>query len=316
MNESHRHYKNGSSHRHDGFAGLFEYRNVAQKRLVISLVITAVVMILEIVGGMITGSIALLSDAGHMFTHSFAIAISLVAVIIARKPACHHRTFGLYRAEILAAFINGMTLLFVVGIILYEAVNRIIKPEEINAVQMLRIALIGLTVNVASILILRSGYKTNLNIRSVFYHMVGDAASSVGIVIAAAVIFYTDWNILDPVISIGISILIFIWAVNILKESGTVLLEMAPRGLDVDLIEEDLKKKFPRIVRMEKVHLWSITTDMLVFSAHMVIRDENGHDCCRTLLPEINRYLCDKFNIIEATIQRIEDRPSWTVCEK
>lgn len=294
-------------HKHDRFAELFEYRNVAQKRLVISLTITLVVMVVEVVGGLLTGSIALLSDAGHMFTHSFAIAISLAAVIIAKKPACHHRTFGLYRAEILAAFINGIVLLFVVGIIIYEAIQRIINPEDINAIQMLGIALIGLAVNVASILILRSGYKTSLNIRSVFYHMLGDAASSVGIVIAAVVIFYTDLNILDPIISIGISILILVWAISILRESSRILLEMAPRGLDVDLIEEDLKKKFPQITKMSNVHLWSITTDMLVFSAHVALKEEGGYDCCKNLFSEISRYLEKEYNIIETTIQRIDN---------
>lgn len=302
--DSHRHI--GQDHSHDSFGELFEYRGVARKRLMISLTITLVVMLVEVIGGILTGSIALLSDAGHMFTHSFAIAISLAAVLIARKPACHHRTFGLYRAEILAAFINGIMLLFVVGVILYEAIQRIIDPQDIEALQMLGIALIGLSVNVASILILRSGFRKDINIRSVFYHLLGDAASSVGIVIAAVLIFYTGWNILDPLISIGISILILIWAVSILRESGRILLEMSPRGLDVDVIEDDLKKKFPRIKRMEKVHLWAITTDMLVFSAHMELEEEKGQDCCKTVFPEINRYLSRKYNIIETTIQRID----------
>jgi cobalt-zinc-cadmium efflux system protein len=307
MNDCSAEHDHAPDHRHDSFSELFEYRNVAQKRLVISLTITLVVMVLEIVGGIFTGSIALLSDAGHMFTHSFAIGISLVAVIIAKKPPCHHRTFGLYRAEVLAAFINGIMLLFVVGVIIYEAVQRIINPEDVIAVQMLGIALIGLAVNVASILILRGGYKTSLNIRSVFYHMLGDAASSVGIVIGAVVIFYTDWNILDPIISIGISILILIWAISILRESSVILLEIAPRGLDVDIIEKDLKQRFPRITRMDKVHLWSITNDLLVFSAHMAIREEGSHDCCKTLFPQISKYLGAKYNIIETTIQRIDN---------
>jgi cobalt-zinc-cadmium efflux system protein len=307
MNNIHHNHKHDADYKHDSFAELFEYRNVARKRLIISLTITLVVMLVEIAGGLFTGSIALLSDAGHMFTHSFAIAISLAAVLIARKPACHHRTFGLYRAEILAAFINGIMLLLVVGVILYEAIQRMINPEDIDALQMLGIALIGLAVNVASILILRGGYRKNINIRSVFYHLLGDAASSVGIVIAAVIIYYTGWNILDPIISIGISVLILIWAISILRESGIILLEMAPRGLDTDKIEDDLMKEFPRIIRMEKVHLWAITTDMLVFSAHIVLEDEEGHDCCKAVFNRISQYLSHKYNIIETTIQRIEE---------
>jgi len=307
MNDCSHDHKQTAGHRHGSFSELFEYRDVAAKRLIISLTITLVVMAVEIAGGILTGSIALLSDAGHMFTHSFAIGISLAAVIIAKKPACHHRTFGMYRAEVLAAFINGIMLLFVVGVIVYEAVQRILDPEDIDAVQMLAIALIGLAVNVASILILRRGYRKNLNIRSVFYHLLGDAASSVGIVIGAVIIFYTGWNILDPIISIGISILILVWAISILRESSIILLEMAPRGLDVGIIEGDLRKRFPRIISMEKVHLWSITSDMLVFSAHMAVREEGGQDCCKTLFAEISHYLREKYNIIETTIQRMDD---------
>ncbi len=142
-----------------------------------------------------------------MFTHAFAMGISLIAIMIACKPPCHHRTFGLYRAEILAAFINGLFLLLVVGVILYEAALRVLHPREVLGLQMLVIALLGLSVNVVSIVILQ-GTTRDLNVRSVFYHLLGDAASSVGIVTAAVIIYFTAWNILDPLVSIGISALI------------------------------------------------------------------------------------------------------------
>ncbi len=163
---------------------LFEYRHVEQKKLQISLSITLVAMFLEIIGGYLTNSIALLSDAGHMFTHAFALIIGITAILIARRPPCHHQTFGLYRAEVLAAFINGLFLLVVAGIIIYEAVLRLIHPIEILGLEMLFIAFIGLVVNIVSILILRGAHQKDLNIRSVFYHMFADAISSVGIVIA------------------------------------------------------------------------------------------------------------------------------------
>ncbi|MDI6885486.1 MAG: cation diffusion facilitator family transporter [archaeon] len=148
---------------------LFEYRSVEKRKLILSLSITAVVMVIEFIGGILTNSIALISDAGHMFTHSFAIGISLIAITIARKPPCHHRTFGLYRAEILAAFINGLFLLLVVAVIVYEAALRIIYPRHVLGLQMLMIALVGLSVNLISIVILR-GSEADLNVRSVFYH--------------------------------------------------------------------------------------------------------------------------------------------------
>ena len=161
----------------------------------------------------------MISDAAHMFTHAFAIGISLIAIIIARKAPCHHKTFGLYRTEILAAFINGLFLLLVAGVIIYDAVLRIINPKEVLGLYMLIIALIGLSANIATIFILHGGHKTDLNVRSIFYHMIADAVSSVGIVIAAFIIFYTGWNIVDPLISLGISAIIIYWAFGIVNYS-------------------------------------------------------------------------------------------------
>ena len=152
-----------STHEHGSVKGfsdrLFGYRNTEKKKLVWSLSITSVVMVMELVGGFFTGSIALMSDAGHMFTHAFAIGISLIAILIARKPLCHHRTFGLFRAEILAAFVNGLFLLLVAGVIVYEAVLRILQPEEILGREMLIIASIGLVTNVVSIAILHGSHR-------------------------------------------------------------------------------------------------------------------------------------------------------------
>ena len=281
---------------------LFQYRSVERKKLYISLIITTTVMVLEIIGGLITNSIALLSDAGHMFTHSFAIGISLLAINIARKPPCHHKTFGLYRAEVLAAFINGLFLIPIVGIMIYEAILRFLNPEEVFGFYMLLIALIGLFVNLTSIGILQGSQNTNLNVKSVFYHMIGDAASSIGIVVASIIILYTDFNVLDPVVSIGISMVILYWAWSVLKESTRILLEMAPKGLNIDTINDDLKKNFKEIMEIYNVHLWTITPDMLMFSAYIKI-DEELKANKDNLISEINNYLSKKYNIIESTIQ-------------
>jgi cobalt-zinc-cadmium efflux system protein len=294
--ETHSHASPFSEH-------LFEYRAVAARRLALSLGITLVVMVVEIVGGMLTSSIALISDAGHMFTHSFAITISLVAIVIARRPPCHHRTFGLYRAEILAAFINGLFLLVVAGIVIYEAVLRIINPQEVLGLQMLFVALVGLAVNLASIVILQGTLREDINVRSVFYHMVADAASSVGIVAAAIVIFYTGWNVLDPLVSLGISALIVAWAWGVLKDSTKVLLEIAPTGLNSDIISQDLKHRFPEIREIYNTHLWTITAGMIVFSAHMQLGELDDSVEPAVLIAGVNDYLAHKYGIIESTIQ-------------
>ncbi|MFW9897349.1 MAG: cation diffusion facilitator family transporter [Candidatus Thorarchaeota archaeon] len=284
---------------------LFEFRSVEKKKLILSLLITLVVMIVEILGGILTFSIALISDAGHMFTHAFAIGLSLLAIVIAKKPACHHKTFGLYRAEVLAAFINGLFLLPIIGFIVYEAILRFLNPQEIVSFYMLIVALIGLGVNISSILILRGSQNTNISVKSVFYHMIADAASSVGIVIAAIIINFTNWTFLDPLVSIGISIVIFYWAYGILRESTRILLEMTPSGLNIDDISVDLSSKFNKISEILHVHLWTITPDMLVFSAHIKMRAcENPVDQ-EALISDISEYLSEKYNILESTIQTV-----------
>ena len=297
-----------------GTEHLFEYRYGEQKKLMLSLSITIIAMILELVGGYLTNSMALFSDAGHMFTHAFALIIGLAAIIIARKPPCHHQTFGLYRAEVLAAFINGLFLLAVVGIIIYEAILRLLHPIEIFGLEMLLIAIIGLIVNISSILILRGAHRKDLNIRGVFYHMFADAISSVGIVIAALVIMYIGWIFIDPIVSIGISIIIVFWAWGVLKDSTRILLETAPKGLNIDMISEDLKTNFQEIRDLHNIHLWSITPDMLVFSAHMQFDPSKITRSQEESIANINDYLLKKYHIIECTLQTCSDQGS-EVCK-
>lgn len=282
---------------------LFQYRSVERKKLVLSLSITLTVMVIEIIGGFITNSIALLSDAGHMFTHAFAIGISLLANFIARKPPCHHKTFGLYRAEVLAAFINGLFLIPIVGIIVFEAILRFLNPQDVIGFYMLIVAFIGLAVNITSILILQGSRDTSLNVRSVFYHMIADAASSIGIVIAAFIIMSTGLVILDPIVSLGISIVIIYWAYGILKDSTRILLEMAPKGMNIDTITEDLKTKFPEINEIYDVHLWTIIPDMLIYSGHIKLNNELITINQEDFIGKINDYLLKNYKIIESTIQ-------------
>ncbi len=279
---------------------IFEFRTVEKKKLILSLIITSIVMVVELIGGFLTNSIALISDAGHMFTHCFAIGIALGAIIIAQRPPCHHRTFGLHRAEVLAAFINGIFLLIIVVVIFYEAVQRLLHPLDVFGLEMLIIGVIGLGTNLASIYILHGSHKHNLNVKSVFYHLIADTVSSVGVVIAAVVIFYTSWNILDPIVSFAISIIILVWAIGILKESSRILLEIAPKGYDIDTISQDLKRKFPEIVDINGAHVWAITLDMYIFYAHICFKPKNKNE--RTI-KKINKYLSKKYNIIESTIQ-------------
>lgn len=279
---------------------LFEYRTVEKKRLIISLIITVSVLILEVLGGIFANSIALISDAGHMFTHAFAISISLFAIYLAQKPKCHHRTFGLYRAEVLAAFINGLFLLVIVGFILFEAIERLLNPIEIEIIYMIFIAFVGLAVNITSILILQGSRDKDLNIKGVFYHMVGDAISSVGVVAAALIIYYTGFFFLDPLISFLISGLIISWSFNILRDSGRILLEMAPSGLSIDIIENELETNYDEIEEVTHTHLWTITPSLLVLTTHILLKEDIDQD---TFIKKVTDYIHHKFNIAESTIQ-------------
>jgi cobalt-zinc-cadmium efflux system protein len=309
----HSHHEQDHEHRGVFTERVFEYRSVEKKKLFISLAVTTLFMLVEIVGGILSGSIALISDAGHMFTHCFAIIIGIVAIYIARKPACHHRTFGLYRAEILASFVNGIFLVLVSAVIIYEAAARIISPREVLGLEMFVVAIIGLVANVASIFILSGSHKHDLNVRSVFYHLLADAASSVVVVGAAVVIYYFGWTIVDPIVSIGISVVILYWAWGVLRESGMILMEMAPggNGFDSDTIATDLMSRFPEISGVFSAHLWAITPDMLVFSAHIGFND--GVKNPMSLMPRISKHLFDRYRVIESTIQILTDE-SGAVC--
>ncbi len=293
---------------------IFQYRSVEKKKLVLSLTITLIVMIVEIIGGFLTNSIALMSDAGHMFTHAFAIGISLFAINLARKPPCHHKTYGLYRAEVLAAFINGLFLIPIVALIMYESILRILYPQEINSFYMLTIAIIGLAVNLTSIFILHGSHKKDLNVRGVFYHMIADAASSVGIVIASIIIFTTGLTIIDPIVSICIAIIILYWAWGILKKSTRILLQMTPKGLNIDIIKGDLKSNFHEILDIFNIHLWTIIPEMLVFSAYVILKDSiKTNNNQKNIISKVNNYLFQEYKIIESTIQ-ITDKNGIEIC--
>ncbi len=277
------------------------FRASEKKRLIISLVITLIFMTVEIIGGFLTRSMALISDAFHMFTHAFAIGLSLGAILIARRPPCHHRTFGLYRAEILASFVNGLSLIPFSGLIIYYSIKRFLNPSGILGFEMFLIATFGLLANIASILILKKDSQKNINVRSVFFHLIGDVLSSIAVVVASILIVFKNWLIIDPIVSFGISLLIAYWAFSVLIESGKILLEMAPKGMNVERLAQDLKDEFTEIKEILNAHLWSITSDMLVFSAY--IKFKNSDYNYRELLKRIDNFLKEKYPIVECTIQ-------------
>ncbi len=260
----------------------------------------------EIVGGVLSNSLALISDAGHMLTHLFALLVSLFAVFFATKPPTEKKTYGFFRIEILAALFNGVTLVIIAAWIFYEAYRRFMHPETISGGTMLVIAVVGLVANVSCAYILKGdghehGIGHSLNLKSAFVHMMGDTVSSVGVIFGAVIIYYTGWFVIDPVISVVICVLILLWSYKLIMESVDVLLEATPKGVDIDELIENLKQ-IPGIDNAHDIHVWTITSGMYAMSAHIDTRDMLISETTK-LSKEINGVVNKKFKIGHTVIQ-------------
>lgn len=286
------------------FSRLFEFRSVQRKKLTLIFGLTLFFTVVELLGGFFSKSMALVSDGVHMFTDAFALGISLIALTISSRPPCHHRTFGLYRAEILAAFVNGLLLLGTASWIVYEAILRLFFPKPIHTLSMLLIASIGFLVNGLGLVFLNGEKHHNLNVKSVFYHLASDTLSSIGVILGAIFIHSTGKTWIDSVISLGISGAIFLWAWHVLKESARILMEMSPEGITTDAIAKDLYQTFPEIGTLSNVHFWTITPEIRVFSAHVKVRPDIFLRKETTQLSKrIHHYLQKKYHVKESTLQ-------------
>lgn len=292
----------------DSLSNIHEYRNVAKNKIILAMAITASVMMVEFFGSLFTGSLALGSDAGHMFTHLFALTISLTAITVAGREPSHRRTYGFYRVEILAALFNSIFLFAVTAYIFYVGVLRLLNPQPVIGFEMLIVALFGLVANGLSILLLWSSVKNDLNIKGAFLHMFADAVSSIVIIFGGVIVTLTDWYFVDPLLGIGISVLIFVWAWGLLRDSVNILLETVPKGMNSDIVGSELKKNVPEIIEIRDIHIWEITSGMYSFTAHLLI---NSGDCsnCRMVLEKASRFLNERYGIEHSTIQ-IEALPT------
>jgi cobalt-zinc-cadmium efflux system protein len=243
-----------------------------EKRLLLSFGLTLLILTAEVIGGIISKSLALLSDAGHMLTDVFALGLSMIAMHIGMKPSDHRATFGYQRFGLLAAVINAITLIIIALFIFYKAYQRFLSPPQVDTATMLLIAVIGLIGNLLIALILGGSHK-DLNIKSAWLHVLGDTLSSIGVIISGVIIFYTGWQYADPVASIFIGIIILFGGVRVIKEALTVFLELTPKGFDV----EDIVKKIaeiPGVLGIHNVHLWSPSHRNIAFSAHIWVHDQ------------------------------------------
>jgi cobalt-zinc-cadmium efflux system protein len=290
-----------TAHTHQPVNSESRAHSSTQRNMLAVLSITAGIMIAEIIGGLLANSLALLSDAGHMLTDILALSLSLVAMRFARKPPTPAKTFGFYRLEILAAFFNGMLLLIISFYIFYEAYHRLIDPREIKGLFMLIVAAIGLLANGVGIAILRKSANRSLNVRSAFFHLVGDTISSAGVIVGGIVIIYTGWYMVDPIISILIGGLILRGAYSLVRESIDILLEATPKDIDVEEMIGDLVR-IEGVKEVHHLHLWTITSGIYAISAHVVI-DDLLISKSSQILEEIERLLQGNYSMEHITIQ-------------
>ncbi len=263
------------AHRHDVGNGGLDRRSQAS-RLWIVLLITGAFMVAEVVGGVLANSLALLADAGHMLTDVLALALSLMAMRLAMRPPSPERTFGYVRLEILAALVNGAVLLGVSVWIAWEAWERLRAPQEVDGPLMMAVAVLGLVVNLVGASLLKEHAGDNLNVRGAYLHVLGDLLGSVGAIGAGAIILLTGWSPADPLVSVVIAGLILFGAWRLVREATEVLLEMAPRHVDMTAVLKELNA-IPHLDDVHDLHVWTLTSGFVALSGHAVLQDPAHH---------------------------------------
>lgn len=270
------------------------------KRLMLAFGITATFMVVEVIGGLISGSLALLADAGHMLTDAAALLFALIAVQFARRPPNARHTFGWLRLTTLAAFVNAIALVVITLLIVWEAFQRFQHPQPIAGRTMMVIAVAGLVANILAFWILHRGSaEKNLNVRAAALHVLGDLLGSVGAIVAALVIIYTGWTPIDPILSVLVSCLVLRSAWRLLKESVNELLEGAPAALDIPALKRNLNRSIPEVRDVHHVHVWQVG-EKPVMTLHVQVIPPHDHDA---LLGRIQHFLKHHYAISHVTIQ-------------
>lgn len=296
-----------------------------QKKFIYSLVFTSLILVAEVIGGLISGSLALLSDAAHVFMDIFALALSYIAIRIALRPPDDQHSFGWHRLEVVAALINGASLFVIALGIWIEAVKRFKTPVEVQSTEMLIIAVIGLVVNLVVAIVLgghehehhdhdheksehphdehspQSGGKRNLNVQSAFLHVVGDAISSVGVILAALLIRYTGREWIDPLISILIGVIILAGSFRVLRSALHILLEGVPEGMSIKQINERMSS-VEDVKGVHDLHVWNLGSEQISLSAHVVLIDADEAQQQKAM-ERLKKLLEDEFHILHTTIQ-------------
>jgi cobalt-zinc-cadmium efflux system protein len=272
-----------------------------RKELIYALSIVLIIMVVEVIGGFLSNSLALLSDSAHMLVDALAIGLAVFAINVATRPATPQKTFGYHRVEIMVALINGTILVILSLFIFYEAYQRFLDPPQIQAPIMLLVAVIGLIANMAGIFLLREVSKVSLNVKAAFWHILGDTISSAGVIAAAVIVMLTNWRFADAIMA-GVIGCIIIWgAIRLIRESVDILLEAVPRNINIVKVVEELKN-LNGVTDVHDVHIWAITSGIYSLSAHVLIQDQTVSNS-EEIVKILNSTLSEKFNITHTTLQ-------------
>jgi cobalt-zinc-cadmium efflux system protein len=280
------------NHHHHGATG---------KRLQLSLLATILFIVAEFFAGLRAHSLALLSDAGHNFTDALSLLLAWFAFFVESKPPSETKTYGYQRAGVLAAFVNALALVVLAGFIFFESYRRLGAPQPVAERLMIAVAAIGLLVNVAIMIALREAGRRDINIRSAFVHMLGDAVSSAGIIVGGVLIAWTGYNWIDPALSILIGLMILWTGWDIIKESLNILLEGLPKDMHLETVM-DAMRTIPGVIDVHDVHIWSLASHSHAMSCHVMIEDLPPSSS-ETILRSVNELLASRFHITHTTIQ-------------
>jgi cobalt-zinc-cadmium efflux system protein len=273
----------------------------AGNKLKISLILSAAILAAELIGGIISNSLALLSDAGHVFVDIIALGLSWYAVRQSLRPSDHRMTFGYHRIGVIVAIVNAVTIFIIAAVIIFEAYNRFQQPPNVHGELMMIIAAVGLAANLFVTLWLRKEQKANINIRSAFFHTAGDALASLGVIIGGAVILFTGKLWVDPLVSVVISLIILYSAWSILREGARVILEATPKDVDVLAMINTLKQ-IPGVLDVHDVHVWSISPELRVMNGHVLIRDISTSEG-ENIRTQIEKVVREKYRVGHTTLQ-------------
>ena len=270
-----------------------------KRGLAIVFCLTTLYLIAEVIGGLLTHSLALLADAGHMLTDVAGLGLALLAIRFAERPATPERTYGFYRVEILAALTNAVVLIGISLFVLYEAYERLRNPPEVQSGAMLGVAAVGLVVNIAGIMILRAGSKESLNMKGAYFEVLSDMLTSIGVIVAGVIMLLTNWYYADPLISAGIGLFILPRTWLLLRDAVGVLLEGTPSDVNLPSLREGLAK-VPGVYGVHDLHVWSLTSGINAMSVHAVLSDGAVND---DVLTRLREFVTQNFKISHVTVQ-------------